>query len=55
MAPEFYYMGLFGLNHQATNFTNFASQRASYLMTLKQQGLIPSLSWAYTAGAQYSK
>ena len=55
LAPEFYYLGLFGLNPQPTNWTNFENPRTSYLMTLKQEGMIPSLSWAYTVGAQYSK
>ena len=55
LAPEFYYLGLFGLNHQATYLTDFDNPRASYLTTLKKMDMIPSLSWAYTAGAQYSK
>ncbi|KAJ5461729.1 uncharacterized protein N7458_003281 [Penicillium daleae] len=46
--------GIFGLNPQPVNFTslgNFSSP--SFLTTLKNQGKIPSLSWSYTAGAQY--
>ncbi|KAJ8131941.1 hypothetical protein O1611_g1688 [Lasiodiplodia mahajangana] len=48
------YMGLFGLNNQPVNFTslgNFSSP--SFLTTLKDRGVIPSLSWSYTAGARY--
>ena len=58
-----FYTGLFGLRDQPTNFT--ASQDSnnltdtvpypSFLTTLKNQSLIPSLSWAYTAGATYSE
>lgn len=58
-----FHTGLFGLGHQPTNFT--ASQDSSnltstvhyqsFLTTLKNQSLIPSLSWAYTAGAVYSE
>ncbi|KAI0509651.1 aspartic peptidase domain-containing protein [Xylaria bambusicola] len=51
---EPFYLGLFGLNSQPLNFTslgNFSSP--SFLTTLKDRGLIPSLSWSYTAGARY--
>ncbi|KAI0439629.1 acid protease [Xylaria telfairii] len=52
--PEPFYLGLFGLNNQPVNFTslgNFSSP--SFLTTLKDNGVIPSLSWSYTAGAKY--
>lgn len=48
--------GISGLNTQPVNFTtlgNFSSP--SFLTTLKSSGLIPSLSWSYTAGAIYRK
>ncbi|KAI3321647.1 acid protease [Xylariaceae sp. AK1471] len=48
------YLGLFGLNNQPVNFTsvgNFSSP--SFVTTLKDQGIIPSVSWSYTAGAKY--
>ena len=48
-------LGLFGLNHQSTNLSNFSKPHTSYLTSLKERNLIPSLSWAYTAGASYSK
>lgn len=48
-----YRTGMFGLSQQPTNLTNFTSPHASFLTTLKTQNLIPSLSWAYTAGASY--
>ena len=55
LAPEHYFVGLFGLNHQATNLSNFSIPHPSALTTLKENSLIPSLSWGYTAGAQYRK
>ncbi|KAF2969051.1 hypothetical protein GQX73_g4479 [Xylaria multiplex] len=53
-AAKPFYLGLFGLNNQPANFTslgNFSSP--SFLTTLKDHDVIPSLSWSYTAGAQY--
>lgn len=55
LAPEHYYVGLFGLNHQATNLSDFSTPHPSALTTLKENKLIPSLSWGFTAGAQYRK
>lgn len=46
--------GIFGLNSQPVNFStlgNFSSP--SFFTTLRDQTLIPSLSWSYTAGAIY--
>ena len=58
-----FYTGLFGLGNQPSNFTasndprNFTDTTpyTSFLTTMKNQSLIPSLSWAYTAGAKYSE
>lgn len=50
--PEFY-MGVFGLDPRPTNFSNYNHPVPSYMSNLKSQNLIPSLSWAYTAGNQY--
>ena len=50
-----FYTGMFGLNNQPSNETNFDDPIPSYLTTLKTKNLIPSLSWAYTAGASYRK
>ena len=50
-----YYMGIFGLGHQPYNFTNFQDPHPSFLTTMRSKNWIPSLSWAYTAGAQYRK
>src|SRR5262249_16621162 len=35
------------------NWTNFTDPSPSYMTSLKDEGLIPSVSWAYTGGAQY--
>lgn len=53
---HFTWLGVIGLNPRPTNFSsaNDAPQ-TSFIQSLKNQGDIPSLSWAYTAGAQYSE
>ncbi|KAM0794413.1 aspartic peptidase domain-containing protein [Usnea florida] len=56
-----FYTGYFGLGDQPSNFTSSQDNSnlsgttpyPSFLSTLKSQNLIPSLSWAYTAGAYY--
>ncbi|KAL8748476.1 MAG: hypothetical protein Q9184_007278, partial [Pyrenodesmia sp. 2 TL-2023] len=53
IATKEFYLGAFGLNPRSTNFTNFTNPIPSFLSTLKNQSIIPSLSWAYTAGNQY--
>lgn len=50
-----YRVGMFGLNQQPTNLSSYSNSYPSFLGSLKTQNLIPSLSWAYTAGARYSK
>ena len=49
-----FYLGIFGLNIQPTNFTLFNNTVESFFSSLKTQKYIPSLSWSYTAGNQYS-
>ena len=51
-ADEYWY-GQLGLSVQPTNFTNFASPQPSFFQSLYDKNLVPSLSWAYTAGAKY--
>lgn len=50
-----YYLGLFGVNPKPTNFTDLNDGQASYMTSLKEQNLIPSVSFAYSAGAPYLK
>lgn len=53
LATDDYYLGVFGLGHQGTNISNFSDPHPSFISAMKNQSLIPSLSWAYTAGAKY--
>jgi hypothetical protein len=48
-----FWMGLFGINPKPTNFSTFADPTPSYMTNLFLQNKIPSVSWGYTAGAQY--
>lgn len=47
------YFGYLGLNPAATNLSVTDQGHPSLLTSMKQQSLIPSLSFGYTAGAQY--
>ncbi|KAF3908986.1 hypothetical protein ABW20_dc0108158 [Dactylellina cionopaga] len=48
-----WYIGLFGLGNQPTNFSDFNNPQPSFLTSLYNKGLIPSLSWGYQVGAEY--
>ena len=49
-----FYVGMFGVNPKPTNYTGIETdQQDSYMTTLKKQNMIPSVSFGYTAGAQY--
>ncbi|TVY47763.1 hypothetical protein LOCC1_G003815 [Lachnellula occidentalis] len=48
-----YYIGMLGLNPRPTNFSDFNHPQPSYLSLLYEDSKIPSLSYSYTAGAQY--
>ena len=50
-----FFVGFFGLSPLASNFTDFSRPQRSYLTTLRDERQIPSLSYAYNAGAHYSK
>lgn len=52
-ATDSLYIGLFGLGHQGTSVINFTEPRPSFLTAMHNESLVPSLSWAYTAGASY--
>ena len=47
-----FYLGFIGVNPASTTLQQ-EQQHASYLTTLKNQSMIPSLSFGYTAGNQY--
>jgi hypothetical protein len=46
--------GVFGLGPKPTNFTDgFNDPQPSFMWSLKNQSMIPSISYGYTAGAPY--
>jgi hypothetical protein len=51
-ATEFY-LGVLALNPRPTNFTTLNDPQTSFMTLLKDQNVIPSLSYSYTAGAPY--
>lgn len=53
IATKDFYLGNFGLGPKPTNFTTFNNPQGSFLWSLRNQSLIPSLSWGYTAGNPY--
>lgn len=53
IATKDFYLGQFGLGPKATNFTNFDTPDPSFFWSMKNQSVIPSLSWGYTAGAKH--
>ncbi|KAH7083520.1 peptidase aspartic [Paraphoma chrysanthemicola] len=51
---HFTWLGVLGLNPRPVNFsTTPNAPKTSFVQSLKDQGDIPSLAWAYTAGARY--
>lgn len=50
-----FFVGNLGLSNQAINMTSSADSSPSFLTSLKNQNLIPTLSYGYTAGASYRK
>ena len=48
-----FYIGSLGLSPQSINITNENDPFPSILGSLRQQGLISSISWGYLAGASY--
>lgn len=55
IATKDFFLGSFGLGPRPANFSNFEHPQPSFIKTLKDQSKIPSLSYAYTAGASYSE
>ncbi len=53
LATKDYDVGLLGVTDYPTNFSIFDDPHPSYLSTLKTKSKIPSLSFAYSAGAHY--
>lgn len=53
-ASKHFHLGTFGLSPHAVNLSDTNHPQPSLLSALAQQNVIPSLSWAYTAGS-YTK
>ena len=53
IATKDFYLGHFGVAAKAINLTDFNDPQPSFLSTLKEKNMIPSLSFGYTAGARY--
>ncbi|KAF2279520.1 acid protease [Westerdykella ornata] len=48
-----FWNGQFGLDVKPSNFSDFENPQPSFMTSLKNERMIPSLSYAYTAGASY--
>ena len=55
IATNKFYLGSIGLAPQVVNFSDSSDNSPSFISSLKNQTLIPSLSYGYTAGAYYSE
>jgi hypothetical protein len=53
MVSKQWFMGVLGLNVRPSSFSSSQPLVPSLLQSLRNQSLIPSLSYAYTAGAGY--
>jgi Eukaryotic aspartyl protease len=53
MADYPFWLGTFGVNPAASNFTDLNHPVPSYMANLRSSGLIPSTSYGYTAGNTY--
>ena len=55
IATKDFYLGNLGITDRPTNFSSFNDPHPSFLSSLKNQSKIPSLSFGYSAGAEYRK
>jgi hypothetical protein len=55
IAKSVFYVGLFGLDPRPLNFSDFDYPQRSYISTLKDEEIISSISYGYTAGSYYSQ
>jgi hypothetical protein len=55
IAAKSIYTGLWGLAVRPTNLTTLNDPVPSLMSTMKENRLVPSLSFGYTAGAYYRK
>lgn len=54
IATKNFYLGVFGLGPKPSNFSNYDNPVPSFMRTLKDKRLIPSISYGYTAGSAYT-
>jgi hypothetical protein len=54
MANPAIWVGMVGLGQKPANFSEFDNPQEGLISTLKKKGMIPSMSYGYTAGAWYS-
>lgn len=50
-----FWLGTFGLGPKPANFSDYNSPVPSYMTSLVEKNIIPSLSYGYTAGAKHRK
>ena len=55
IAAKDFYLGSWGISPYPTNLTTLGDPKPSLMSDLKEKNLISSLSYGYTAGAQYRK
>lgn len=55
IGTKHFMLGVFGIGPKTTNLDDFNDPQPSFLWSLKNQSLIPSLSYGYYAGASYDK
>lgn len=55
ITTDAFYIGSLGIASAPVTFDGSDNTTPSFLSSLKTQGVIPSLSYGYTAGASYSK
>lgn len=53
VATKEFFLGIFGLSPQPSNFSDFNDPTPGYMSNLKKRSLIPSLTWGYAAENQY--
>lgn len=49
------WVGRLGMDVKPSNFSEYENPQRNLILSLKEEGHIPSLSYGYTAGAYYSK
>jgi hypothetical protein len=54
IATKNHYIGSFGLGPKPSNFSTYDNPVPSFMRTLRDKRMVPSLSYGYTAGAAYA-